>query len=81
MLTAVQIYRDDDKPLYRRGNLVLIAICAYNIVLFIGAKIFYVQVNKRRSRVWDGMSKEEKEQYLSTTADKGNRRLDFRFAH
>lgn len=81
LANLMQIYRDDDKPLYRKGNAVLIAICAYNIMLFIGAKVFYVQVNKRRTRLWDRMSTEEKERYLSTTTDKGNRRLDFRFAH
>jgi len=27
------------------------------------------------------MNKEEKEHYLTTTTDKGNKRLDFRFAH
>ncbi|KAJ8115564.1 hypothetical protein OPT61_g2816 [Boeremia exigua] len=75
------IYREDDKPLYRRGNKVLIAICVYNFALFIGAKIFYVLVNKNRDTVWNSMSKEDKETYLETTKDKGNKRLDFRFAH
>lgn len=42
----MQIYRTDDKPLYRRGNAILIAICCYNIVLFISAKLFYVYINK-----------------------------------
>ena len=41
-----QIYRTDDKPLYRRGNKILIAIACYNVVLFIFAKVFYVTVNK-----------------------------------
>lgn len=36
---------------------------------------------RNRDRQWNGMSKEEKEMYLSTTEDKGNKRLDFRFAH
>ncbi|KAL1600959.1 hypothetical protein SLS59_005624 [Nothophoma quercina] len=80
-IISQNIYREDDKPLYRRGNKVLIAICAYNFALFIGAKIFYVTVNKRREAVWSSMSKEDKETYLETTTDKGNKRLDFRFAH
>jgi uncharacterized protein YpmS len=67
--------------MYRTGNSVLIAICAYNFVLFIGAKLFYVHINKKRAAVWDAMSQQEKEQYLTTTKDEGNRRLDFRFAH
>jgi hypothetical protein len=67
--------------MYRTGNKVLIGICAYNFALFIGAKLFYVYVNKKRETVWNGMTHEEREQYLSTTKDKGNKRLDFRFAH
>ncbi|KAF2847184.1 MFS general substrate transporter [Plenodomus tracheiphilus IPT5] len=80
-IISQNIYRNDDKPLYRRGNKILIAICAYNFILFIGAKLFYVAVNKKREKVWGNMSDEEKETYLATTTDKGNKRLDFRFAH
>lgn len=50
------------------------------MVLFIGAKAFYVYVNKKRARIWDAMSAKEKADYLATTTDKGNKRLDFRFA-
>jgi len=67
--------------MYRKGNKVLIGICAYNFALFIGAKLFYVYVNKKRANLWDNMSQQEKEHYLATTKDKGNKRLDFRFAH
>ena len=42
----MQIYRNNDKPLYRTGNKVLIGICVYNMALFIGAKIFYVLKNR-----------------------------------
>lgn len=41
-----QIYRNDDKPLYRRGNKILLGIAAYNSLAFIGAKIFYVWKNQ-----------------------------------
>ncbi|KAJ4381287.1 hypothetical protein N0V86_003636 [Didymella sp. IMI 355093] len=80
-IISQNIYREDDKPLYRRGNKVLIAICAYNFALFIGAKIYYMMVNKKREAVWSSMSLENKETYLATTNNKGNKRLDFRFAH
>ncbi|KAK1907213.1 hypothetical protein P3342_005537 [Pyrenophora teres f. teres] len=46
-IISQNIYRNDDKPLYRRGNKVLLGICAYNFALFIGAKLFYVAVNKK----------------------------------
>ncbi|KAF1851990.1 MFS general substrate transporter [Cucurbitaria berberidis CBS 394.84] len=80
-IISQNIYRNDDKPLYRRGNKILIAICAYNFALFIGAKLYYVSVNKKREGLWNSMSNDEKETYLETTQDKGNKRLDFRFAH
>lgn len=73
-IISQNIYRDDDKPLYRRGNKVLIGICAYNFVAFLGAKAYYVWVNAKRDRIWNSMSKEEKETYLETTTDKGNKR-------
>ena len=76
-----KIYRNNDKPMYRIGNRVLIGICVYNIFLFVGAKSFYIWVNRTRAKKWDSMSPKEKEEYLATTTDKGNKRLDFRFAH
>jgi hypothetical protein len=80
-IISSNIYRDDDKPLYRKGNKVLIAICVWNFAIFIGAKIYYITVNKKRETLWSSMNKEEKETYLETTTDRGNKRLDFRFAH
>ncbi|KAF2639118.1 MFS general substrate transporter [Massarina eburnea CBS 473.64] len=80
-IISQNIYREDDKPLYRKGNTILIAICVYNFALFIGAKVYYVGVNRRRERVWGAMGREERESYLETTTDQGNKRLDFRFAH
>ncbi|KAF2224753.1 major facilitator superfamily domain-containing protein [Elsinoe ampelina] len=75
------IYREHDKPLYFTGNKILIGICCYNILLFTGTKLFYVSVNRKREKIWGSMSKIERENYLATTKDKGNKRLDFRFAH
>ncbi|OJD35549.1 major facilitator superfamily [Diplodia corticola] len=75
------IYREDDKPLYLRGNKVLIFFCIFNIIVFVGTKYFYVNVNRDREAKWDAMSHDDKEIYLATTRDKGNKRLDFRFAH
>ena len=73
-IIAQNIYRDNDKPMYRKGNKVLIGICTYNFAIFIGAKFYYVYVNKKRTAVWDKMDKSEKESYLETTTDKGNKR-------
>lgn len=80
-IISSQIYRADDKPYYYRGNKVLLGILAWNIVVFIGAKTYYVWTNNRRDVVWNAMTREERVNYLATTKDKGNKRLDFRFAH
>ncbi|KAI6796763.1 hypothetical protein KC363_g3523 [Hortaea werneckii] len=73
------IYRTPDKPYYFTGNKILLGLAIYNMALFVGAKVFYISINSNRQ--WNGMSKEEKEMYLSTTEDRGNKCLDFRFAH
>ncbi|EXJ83046.1 hypothetical protein A1O3_06863 [Capronia epimyces CBS 606.96] len=77
---ASQIYRNDDKPYYYTGNKALLGIVAWNIVAFIAAKIYYVVQNNRRDRIWESMTREQRVHYLATTADQGNKRLDFRFA-
>ncbi|EPQ60318.1 MFS general substrate transporter [Gloeophyllum trabeum ATCC 11539] len=75
------IYRADDKPLYKRGNRALIGICCMNITLYIGTFFFYRYLNKRRERVWNSWSEKERQTYLETTKDEGNDRMDFRFVY
>ncbi|KAI9927815.1 hypothetical protein AWENTII_012536 [Aspergillus wentii] len=80
-IIASNIYQDKDKPLYRTGNKVLIGLAAFSLVLFIGAKFYYMWRNKQKAAIWDKMSSEEREAYLAANLDAGNKRLDFRFAH
>ena len=80
-IISSNIYRADDAPYYKRGNKVLIGIVGLNIGLYILTKLYYVWKNQRREKIWSGMSVEEREKYIKTTTDKGNKRLDFRFAH
>ncbi|KAL1600634.1 hypothetical protein SLS60_007021 [Paraconiothyrium brasiliense] len=80
-IIASNIYRDDDQPLYRRGNKILLAICSFNIFLFFFVKAFYIWRNKVRDRQWNAMTKEEQEDYVVSTKDEGMKRLDFRFVH
>ncbi|KAE8153468.1 major facilitator superfamily domain-containing protein [Aspergillus avenaceus] len=75
------VYRADDKPKYRRGNTVLLALNFLAIFLFLGTKAYYVFRNRYRERAWVAMSAEERQNYLDTTSDTGSKRLDFRFAH
>ena len=80
-IIATNIYRDDDQPLYRRGNKILLGVCVYNVFLFYGVKAFYIWRNKVREGQWNAMTKEEQEDYVINTKDEGMKRLDFRFAH
>jgi len=76
-----QIYRADDAPLYRRGNRVLISICAMNLVLFPLIKLYFIMRNKYKRRQWEALSPEEQAAYLDRTKERGSKRLDFQFAH
>ncbi|EXJ60571.1 hypothetical protein A1O7_04724 [Cladophialophora yegresii CBS 114405] len=77
-IIASNIYHD--RPRYRRGNRVLVSICALNVGIYVFAKVYYVVRNLRRDRVWNAMTEAQRAEYLTTTTDKGNKRLDFRFA-
>ncbi|KAK1705328.1 major facilitator superfamily transporter [Colletotrichum acutatum] len=75
------IYREDDRPEYRRGNRVLIGICCMNICVYLIAKAFYMWCNKKREKEWNAMTEEERIRYLETTKDEGSNRKDIRFKH
>lgn len=75
------IYRQDDAPLYRRGNKMLVAFCIANLVIYGLTKLFYLWRNRVRGREWESMSQDEKEAYLETTTDTGSGRKDFKLAH
>lgn len=52
-----------------------------NIILYLLTKVYYVWRNKQRDNKWNVMTEAERIEYLATTTDKGNKRLDFRFQH
>ncbi|RMZ90926.1 hypothetical protein DV736_g1837, partial [Chaetothyriales sp. CBS 134916] len=70
----------DDRPRYRRGNRALLAINIMNVGLYALAKVYYTLRNRYRDRKWNSMTEEQRAEYLATTTDQGNKRLDFRFA-
>ena len=80
-IIASNVYRTQDKPLYHTGNSVLFALALLMFPILIGTKFFYVNLNKRKAKVWDAMSEDEQAHYIATTEDTGSSRLDFRFAH
>ncbi|VVT46628.1 uncharacterized protein SAPINGB_P001308 [Magnusiomyces paraingens] len=80
-ITASNIYRKDDAPKYRRGNRVLFGITFVSLSLLLFTKAYYIWKNRSREKVWSAMTPQEQHHYRATTTDKGNKRLDFRFAH
>lgn len=83
-LIGSQIYRADDAPFYHRGNKVLIAFCVAALVVLIGQNQWLRLLNRRKQRVWDTMTEEEKARYQADTHAReqdGNKRLDFKFVY
>jgi hypothetical protein len=80
-IIASNVYRDDDQPLYKRGNRILLGLVCFNVVLFYLVKLFYIWRNKVRDRKWNAMSRQEQEDYVISSKDEGLKRLDFRFVH
>ena len=80
IIITANIYRQDDAPLYRRGNRVLIGIVCISMTLYVFAKGYYLWRNGKKEKVWDAMTEEEKQRYMDTTRDEAAKRLDFRFA-
>ncbi|KAF7162003.1 hypothetical protein CNMCM5623_007374 [Aspergillus felis] len=75
------IYHDSDAPRYVIGNRTLLILACTNIVLYALTKLYYVMQNRRRDMKWQAMTDDQRVDYVATTQDQGNRRLDFRFAH
>lgn len=80
-IISSNIYRKDDAPYYHRGNTWLFVISWLSLLAILFAKVYYVWRNKSRDKIWNAMTEEEKADYRLNTKDKGNKRLDFRFAH
>ncbi|KAL2421746.1 putative transporter [Exophiala dermatitidis] len=80
-IVSSNVYRQDDAPLYHRGNRFLLITALINICLYLLTKTYYIYRNERRDRQWRAMTDSQRLEYLATTDDKGNKRLDFRFAH
>lgn len=80
-IASNNIYREDDRPLYHRGNMQLFAIAVATIPVIVLNKLYYIRRNKLRESKWNALTPEEREEYIKTTKDEGNKRLDFRFDH
>lgn len=74
-IIASNIYRNDDKPLYKRGNKQLLGIAVGNVFLYLLTKAYYIWRNKSKAKKWDAMTLEQQHEYLETTTDEGNKRV------
>ena len=80
-IIGANVYQASDAPRYYTANKALLGIVVFNLViLYPGTWLLYTRVNKKRDRIWNAMTTEQKSEYLRTTKDEGNKRLDFRFA-
>lgn len=64
-----------------KGNSALVAIAVYNVFLYLAVRYYYIWRNKTKERKWKQLSADEQTNYLETTTDEGNQRLDFRFVY
>ncbi|KAJ3306306.1 hypothetical protein HDU76_004841 [Blyttiomyces sp. JEL0837] len=78
---ASQIYRAKDAPRFHTGTSILIGFAIAAIILWFLQKSYYRFLNSKREHIWANFTEAEKEEYLKTTKDVGNDRLDFKFSH
>jgi predicted MFS family arabinose efflux permease len=79
-IVAANIYDDSDAPLYRVGNHRLFWILATLAPLLILAKVYYKWRNHCKDVQWSSMDSEQISTYIKASPDRGNKRLEFRFA-
>ncbi|KXS20802.1 MFS general substrate transporter [Gonapodya prolifera JEL478] len=77
---GVWIYRDDDKPGFRRALGTSIGLLAVAITIVILRRIQLGFLNRLRERKWSKLDEKEKARYLKEDAPKlGDRALSFRY--
>ncbi|KAK8853051.1 hypothetical protein IAR55_003752 [Kwoniella newhampshirensis] len=81
-IIGANLYQASDSPRYKHANSAIVAIIVFNVaILYPSTRWYYRWRNAKRAAEWDVMTSDEKSGYLETTGDKGNKRLDFRFAY
>lgn len=80
-IVAMNIYRKDDAPLYKRGNTQLIIIAFATLAMILITRQWFIFRNNQRDKKWNSLTKEQQLDYVENTTDKGNKRLDFRFVY
>lgn len=78
-VVSANIYRQDDAPLYHRGNQQLLYLSLSVVPIILLVKAYYIWRNHTKRAHWQSMTPEEQSWYLNHTTDQGNKRLDFMF--
>lgn len=73
-------YQDSDKY-YIKANSGLVGVLCFNILMFPAVKLYYHLRNHYKEKKWGKLTIDERIEYIRTTQDKANKRLDFRFVH
>ncbi|KAI9031152.1 major facilitator superfamily domain-containing protein [Hyaloraphidium curvatum] len=77
---GVWLYRDDDRPYFRRAlsvSIVLVAVAAGIVIL---RRLQLQWLNKLRQGKWEKLSGEERDEYIKTDSRKlGDRALNYRY--
>ncbi|GKT57560.1 major facilitator superfamily transporter [Colletotrichum tofieldiae] len=80
-MIGANIYQPDDAPRYFKANKGLLVICIWMCLVQYPFTYFYYRWrNNSKAKKWDAMTPEQQHDYRTNTTDKGNKRLDFRFA-
>ncbi|KAK4688629.1 hypothetical protein P7C73_g1472, partial [Tremellales sp. Uapishka_1] len=76
-----QVFRANDKPLYRRAWAAVLSLAAIWVAFTIGQILQYGLSNRRKEKIWNAMTPEEQEVYIETSShDTITNRLDERYA-
>lgn len=79
-IVAANMYDASDAPLYRVGNYRLFWILVALAPLLIFTKVYYRWRNHCKDAQWSSMDSEQISTYMKASPDRGNKRLEFRFA-
>ncbi|KAK9460245.1 major facilitator superfamily domain-containing protein [Lipomyces oligophaga] len=76
-ILAANVYTESDAPFYHRGNAVLIGLNVLSIIFILSIRSYYNRENKLRRAKWDALDEKQQLDYLQSTTDVGNDRINF----
>ncbi|KAK9321295.1 major facilitator superfamily domain-containing protein [Lipomyces orientalis] len=77
-ILAANVYRESDAPYYHRGNGILIGLNVLSMIIILAIRQYYVVENRRRDKLWEQLGQDEKDEYVKSSHDLGNRQLSFK---